>query len=75
MYRIEMIEKKAIALAFFSCGCNQSQIFPRSGCKVNILYDIIKRVFGIYFSLTKNFQHSTVQVDRFINLLVCYFYR
>jgi hypothetical protein len=49
MYRIEMIEKKAIALAFFFCGCNQSQIFPRSGCKGNILYDIGKRVFGIYF--------------------------
>lgn len=48
MYRIEIDEKKAIALAFFSCGCNQSQIFPRSGCKGNILCEIKKRVFGIY---------------------------
>jgi len=29
--------KNAIVLAFFSCGCNQSQIFPRSGGKNTIL--------------------------------------
>jgi hypothetical protein len=52
MYRIEIVEKKAIALAFFFCGCNQSQIFPRSTCKVNILYDTKKRVFGIYLKET-----------------------
>jgi len=41
--------KNAIVLAFFSCGCNQSQIFPRSGHKCNIHFANKKRVFGIIF--------------------------
>jgi len=33
-----------IVLAFFSCGCNQSQIFPRSGGKNNICILKMKEV-------------------------------
>jgi len=44
--------KNAIVLAFFSCGCNQSQIFPRSDGKNTILRGNKKRVFGIIFMNT-----------------------
>jgi len=44
-----LILKNAIVLAFFSCGCNQSQIFPRSGSKNTILILNKKRVFGIIY--------------------------
>jgi hypothetical protein len=44
---LKLLKKKAIALAFFFCGCNQSQIFPRSTCKGNILFEREKRVLWI----------------------------
>ncbi len=33
LWDARLMLKNAIVLAFFSCGCNQSQIFPRSGAK------------------------------------------
>ncbi|MBN2636445.1 MAG: hypothetical protein JXR61_09250, partial [Prolixibacteraceae bacterium] len=44
---VRLMLKNAIVLAFFSCGCNQSQIFPRSGNKFTILILNKKRVNGI----------------------------
>jgi hypothetical protein len=40
MYRIEKMKKKHDCFSIFSCGCNQSQIFPRSGGKFNNLHQI-----------------------------------
>ncbi|MFA5588143.1 MAG: hypothetical protein WC987_05180 [Mariniphaga sp.] len=40
--------KKAIALAFFHGGCNQSQIFPRSDGKYTIVAENKKRVAGFF---------------------------
>lgn len=46
--------KKAIALAFFHGGCNQSQIFPRSGGKITNLFIIPegKRYLFVLTALT-----------------------
>jgi len=51
--------KNAIVLAFFSCGCNQSQIFPRSGAKIQFFAGIKKEFFELFFVGNK-FQVSSV---------------
>ncbi len=45
LWDIRLIMQNAIVLAFFLCGCNQSQIFPRSGDKCNTSILNKKRVF------------------------------
>jgi hypothetical protein len=44
LWDARLMLKNAIVLAFFSCGCNQSQIFPRSGVKSTNLRRNKKRV-------------------------------
>jgi len=40
--------EKLDCFSVFSCGCNQSQIFPRSGHKCNILILNKKEVFILF---------------------------
>lgn len=58
---MRLILKNAIVLAFFSCGCNQSQIFPRSGGKYTTPVLKYKRVVWI-FSSTRQFLKNAFQV-------------
>ena len=45
---LNFLKKSTIALAFFSCGCNQSQIFPRSHANV-IFFGGFKKEGFIFF--------------------------
>jgi hypothetical protein len=48
-YKIEMIEKQStIGFSIFFCGCNQSQIFPRSGDKSNTVLSIFNQNLTIF---------------------------